>query len=101
MKDLVVKIYFTACLGVTKNLVKLCNNSTAEVIESELNTNEKSTKYVENKCRRQLLAKCNRQPEALLPTQDSLKQHIRRAVYQAVFVWAQSLIPMQKPSKSR
>ena len=96
--------------NMTKSLVKLCNNSTAEVIESEMNTNERficstyhaaSTKYVVNKCRRQLLAQCNRQLQKLPPTQDSLKQHVCRIIYQAVFVWAQSLIPMQKPSKSR
>ena len=134
LKDFVVKIYFLTWLGMikccffsrfvkstfwktwqnypqlTKSLVKLCNNSTAEVLESEMNTNERfvcsmyhaaSTKYVVNKCRRQLLAQCNRQLQNLPPTQDSSKEHVCRIMYQAVFVWAQSLIPMQKPSKSR
>ena len=31
----------------------------------------------------------------LPPTQDSLEQHVLRAVYQATFVWIQSLIPME------
>ena len=54
-----------------------------------------STRY-----RRQLFAQCGRQIKKNLPrTQDSLKQHVLIAVYQAAFVWSQSLMPMQnRPS---
>ena len=54
-----------------------------------------STKYEVNKCRRQLFTQYGRQLENLLPTQDSLKQRVLRAVYQAAFVWALLLIPIQ------
>ena len=53
-----------------------------------------STKYEVNKYRRQLFAQCSRQIENLPHTQDSLKQRVLRAVYQAAFVWSRSLIPM-------
>ena len=52
-------------LWLTESLVKLCNNPTAKVIESKMNTFEKifclmyhaaSTKYEVNKCRRQSFA---------------------------------------------
>ena len=42
-----------------------------------------STKYEVNKCRRQLFAQYGWQLENLPPTQDLLKQHVLRAVYQA------------------
>ena len=52
-------------LWLTESLVKLCNNPTAKIIESKMNTFEKifclmyhaaSTKYEVNKCRRQYFA---------------------------------------------
>ena len=88
----------------TESLVKLYNNPTVEVIKSEMNTNERFvylmydaalTKYEVNKCRHQLFTQYGQQLKNLTPTQVSLKQHILRAVYQAAFVWAQSMIPMQ------
>ena len=54
-----------------------------------------STKYEVNKCRQQVFAQYSQQLQNLLPIQGSLKQHVLRAVYQAVFVRAQLLIPMQ------
>ena len=42
-------------------------------------------------------AKYGRQLENLPHTQDSLKQHVLRAVCQAAFVWARSLKPTQNP----
>ena len=68
-------------LQLTESLVKLCNNPTTDVIESKMNTTERffclmyhaaSTKYEVNKGGRQL--------ENLPHTQDSLKQHVLRAV---------------------
>ena len=75
----------------TESLAKLCNNPTAEVIESEINTIERfvcliyhaaSTKSVQY----------GRQLENSPPTQYSMKQHVLRVLYQANFVWVQFLI---------
>ena len=83
-------------------------SKTGQVMESGINTIERvvcvmyhaaSTKHEVNKCRRQLLAQYRRQLEKLPRTQDSLKQHVLRAVYQAAFAWAPLLISMQnRPS---
>jgi hypothetical protein len=44
-----------------------------------------------NECRKQLFAKKARLIENIPPTKDALCQHMLRAVYQAGFVWRQSL----------
>ncbi|XP_048003917.1 uncharacterized protein LOC125240114 [Leguminivora glycinivorella] len=48
-----------------------------------------------NSCRKELFTKKDRSIENLPPTQDSLKQHILRAVYQGGHVWGQLLVPQQ------
>ena len=65
------------------------NNSTAEVIESEMNTikvfpvnvSYSINQIWSNKCGRQLFAQYGWQLKKLVHTQDSLKQHVLRAVY--------------------
>ena len=44
-----------------------------------------------NECRKDLLARKDRLPEGLPPTQDALFLHVYRAVYQASYCWAQAL----------
>ena len=46
-----------------------------------------------NKARQFLFATWNRKIENIPPSQAALVQHIRRVVYQAGFVWGQSLSP--------
>ena len=50
-----------------------------------------NTTHSINECRKQLFAKKARLIENIPPTKDALYQHISRAVYQAGFVWWQSL----------
>ena len=48
-----------------------------------------------NKARHFLFARKACGFENLPPTKDALIQHVRRAIYQAGYVWRQFLVPMQ------
>ena len=52
-----------------------------------------SCKHV-NDCRRELFCK-GRSIENIPPTEDALLQHVKRATYQAGYVWEQSHVSMQ------
>ena len=45
-----------------------------------------------NEARRYMFSQDTRTLEHILPTEDALNQHIRRARYQAGYIWGQSLI---------
>ena len=54
-----------------------------------------------NEARKQMFAAGNRRIENIPPTQEALKQHVKRAVYQAGYIWGQSLIGVpEMPSPS-
>lgn len=44
-----------------------------------------------DECRKDLFIKKGRSYDLIPPTQSALLQHIRRATYQGVFIWGQSL----------
>ena len=49
--------------------------------------------------RRHLFAQKNRPYDSIRPTRAALFQHVQRSVYQAGFIWGQSLVPyMELPS---
>ena len=45
-----------------------------------------------NECRKDLFSRKRRLPEELAPTLDVFNLHVNRAVYQASYFWAQSLL---------
>ena len=47
-----------------------------------------------NSTRRKLFSKKGRTIENIPPTQDALELHLKRAVYQAGYVWSQALVPL-------
>ena len=49
-----------------------------------------------NEARQSLFAQGSRDLENISPTQGALKQHIKRAVYQAAYVWGQTLVTQQE-----
>ena len=48
-----------------------------------------------NESRLELFARMQRPYDAIPTTQGALTQHVRRAVYQAGYVWSQSLVKIQ------
>lgn len=44
-----------------------------------------------NECRKNLFSKKGKLPEGIPPTLDALALHLKRAVYQASYCWAQAL----------
>ena len=46
-----------------------------------------------NEARKELFAQSGRSIDNIPPTQGALLQHIKRAVYQAIYIWAQALKP--------
>ena len=49
-----------------------------------------------NEARRELFTQCSRTIDNIPPTKNALIQHLRRAVYQAGYIWAQALEPNPK-----
>ena len=75
------------------------SNAPAELTDDDMDTIERffvllynrtsSLKKV-NEARKQMFAKGNRQLENIPPTREALRQHAKRAVYQAGHIWGQS-----------
>ena len=87
-------------LEITNTFVLLGNHPNDHVIEGELTKTEKfvrqlydksTNETLVNQCRRQLFTKKSRSLELIPPTKAALKQHARRAVFQAGFVWKLAL----------
>ena len=50
-----------------------------------------------NEARMELFTQCSRTIDNIPPTQNALKQHLKRAIYQAGYIWAKALEPKLIP----